>query len=94
MSGQFYSGISRAMEASAKKREDERNFVHVQLEAIGPVVWLPDPEDDRFGVGWFRGDTGFFAHRRYANGWEQHRCAVLEDGLLLKLLPHMPKEGI
>lgn len=92
MSDGWLSQISKSLEDAATGRETNRMRVHEALEARGPVLWLPDPENPKHGIGWFRGDTGFIAYQKWSNGWAMLPVAQLDDELLKAFIPHMPKQ--
>ena len=84
--------FSRALEVSAVTRQEAHAEFNRRLAKQTPVLWLPDPEDERFGIGWFRADKGFISFRRYANGYDPNSRFVLEDTLLLALIPSLKEE--
>lgn len=74
-------------ESNDRKKRDREEF---QAKLGEPLFFIQDDDDPRFGIGWFRGDVGFFSYRRYANGYDPHTKHVIEDALIKALLPHMP----
>ena len=59
---------------------------------LKPLVFLADPEDDRFGVGWFLEGSDFVAYRRWVNGYEKYPLLRLERAVV-ETLYKAAKEG-
>jgi hypothetical protein len=80
------TGFRRALDAHAARREAERKAFSDQLEAIKPVLFVPESDGlEGHGVGWFKVDDGFVAYRRMSNGYQAHRCDSLTFDLVKAL---------
>lgn len=63
------SDFSKALDAAAKARQADQRKLNKQLGE--PAVFVPDPDDGRFGTGYWRAKGGgVFSYRRYANGYD------------------------
>ena len=66
----FSEGLDRASD----RREQERKEHHDKI-ANRLVLFVPDEENPKFGVGYFRMDDGFVAYQRMANKkYERYPC--------------------
>lgn len=80
--------ISEAIESFA----DLQKAVHEEFNrTLGePLVFFADPDDCRFGHGWWRTEAGFVSYTRYANGFRQASAVFLTDDLIRQLAKHLP----
>jgi hypothetical protein len=62
------NAIARGIEAAGKQRQKEHKAFNNKLGE--PAVFVPDEEDGRFGIGYWKGDHGVFSYRRYSNGYD------------------------
>lgn len=89
----WLSSFSKGLKSISDDRAVKHAEFNKKLSVKDPVLFVPDVEDPRFGVGWFRADKGFVGYRRYANGYDPNSRMVMEDDFLNALIPHMPKKG-
>lgn len=80
--------VAASIRALGEERQAKREAFNAKLGE--PVLWIPDPDCPTHGVGWFRGDIGFFSYRKTDNGYDENTRTQLEDSLLKALIPHLP----
>lgn len=85
------SSFSQAMNTHEERRKAHRAEFNRQLEAQKPVLFLPYPDTEGHGIGWFVGATGFLAYRKYSNGYDPDSAQELEFDLIRALIPHLPQ---
>lgn len=80
----FARALDIAAEANRRKHEEFQR-------ALGaPIMFIPSPDDPEQGIGWFRGDVGFFSYVKYHNGYDPNTRHILTDSLIRALMPYMP----
>jgi hypothetical protein len=81
MSMSDLSGWSRSIEAIGKRKEEER--VEFNKNLGEPAVFVPDSEDSRFGVGYWRAHNGgVFTYRKYITGYDPYSRVEYPDALI------------
>jgi hypothetical protein len=66
-------GFSDALREASTRREQERVVFNRQLGE--PAVFVADPDDARFGIGYWKAEGGVVAYRKYVNGYDPFtRC--------------------
>lgn len=63
-------GFSEALKVAAEARRREHELLQTKLGE--PFVFVPDQDDPRFGVGYWKADKGVFSYRKYANGYDPY----------------------
>lgn len=90
MTDNWLSDFSASLEFQRVENEKQRLFVNKQLEKMGPVIFISDPETPDIGVGWFKVQGGFVAYRKYKNGYEARPFETLPDAFVRQLSQHLP----
>jgi hypothetical protein len=91
MSDSWLHKINEHYRVKAISDEERRKAFSDELEKIGPVHFVADPDDPKQGVGWFRAEGGFVAYTKYANGYSIHRSASLTTELVMALAKDLDK---
>lgn len=77
------SKIAAAMEAAGDDRKRRHEAFNAALGK--PALFIGDPEDERFGVGYFRVPEGVVAYQRYANGYKEESRWIFDEALIRRL---------
>lgn len=76
----FGDDWNKVIEGIGERRKTEHEALQAKLGE--PAVFVPDPDDSRFGIGYWKGDGGVFAYRKYVNGYEPHSRMEYPNSLI------------
>ena len=77
--------VADAIRLSAERKEAERIEHNNELNTKTIAAWLPDPENNGHGIGWFHFGDNFVAYRKYSTGWALHPVARMSVELVKQL---------
>lgn len=60
--------FSRALNEASERKERERIEFNARLGE--PAVFVPNEDDPRFGIGYWKAQGGVVAYRKYINGYD------------------------
>jgi hypothetical protein len=59
---------SKVIDAIGERRRQEQ--VELNTKVGEPSIFVPDPDDSRFGTGYWKAKGGVISYRKYANGYD------------------------
>lgn len=74
------NGFARAIEEAGKLKEKERLEFNARLGL--PAVFVPDADDARLGIGYWKAEGGVVAYRKYVNGYDPFSRVEYPDSLI------------